>query len=116
MALHHASSGELISVRPLLNELSRSVTHMLYNSDRLKVFRVVLPAGKEMPLHQVEGELTAQCLEGCVEFIAGVTVQVMQEGDLVCLAGNVMHGMKAIKDASILVTLQRYASPSSEAV
>jgi quercetin dioxygenase-like cupin family protein len=115
VALHHASSGELINVRPYRDELATSVTRTLYNTDTLKVFRVVLPAGKQAPMHKVEGELTAQCLEGSVEFTAGDTVHVMHEGDLLCLAGNVMHGLKAIEDASVLVTLQRPTQPSGGA-
>ena len=115
MALHHASSGELIDLRPLRGKLATSVTTTLYNSDRMKVFRVVLLAGKATPLHQVAGELTAQCLEGSVEFTGGETLHVMREGDLVCLAGNVMHGVKALEDASVIVTLQLHPALQADA-
>ncbi len=105
MALHHASSGELIDIRPLKDELKTAVTKTLYKSDRLQVFRMVLLAGKTMPAHQVRGEITIQCLEGRIEIIAGETTQLMREGGLICLAGNVMHAVHALEDASVLVTI-----------
>jgi len=105
MAIHHASSGELIDIRPLGNNLKNASTKALYNSDRLEVFRMVLLAGKIMPEHKVTGEITVQCIEGCIEFTAAGTSQMMCAGDLICLAGGVVHALKAVKDSSIIVTI-----------
>ena len=104
MALHHALSGELIDVRPLEDKLASTLTHTLYKSEHLEVFRMILPAGKAMPVHCVPGEITVQCLEGCIEFTTD-KVQTMRAGDLICLAGGVRHALKAIEDASVLVTI-----------
>jgi hypothetical protein len=57
MALHHAISGELIDIRPLNSELKNASTKTLYKSNRLEVFRMVLLAGKDLPAHQVMGDL-----------------------------------------------------------
>jgi quercetin dioxygenase-like cupin family protein len=105
MAIHHALSGELIDIRPLADAITTARTATLYKTRHLEVFRLVLLAGKEMREHQVAGELTVQCLEGCVEFSIGTTRDVMREGDLKCLAGGVAHSLRAIKDSSVLVTL-----------
>jgi quercetin dioxygenase-like cupin family protein len=105
MALHHASSGELIDIRPLEEELKTTVTKTLYKSDRLEVFRMVLSDGQATPAHHVSGEITVQCLEGRIEFTVGETTQLMRKGDLICLAGNVNHAVKALEDASVLVTI-----------
>jgi quercetin dioxygenase-like cupin family protein len=105
MAIHHAASGELIDIRPLEAALAGTATRALYKSAHLEVFRMVLPAGKTMPPHQVAGEITVQCLEGSVEFkVAGIG-QVMHQGSLLCLAGGQAHSLTAIDDCSILVTL-----------
>lgn len=104
MAIHHAASGELIDVRPLEDKLSNTTTRTLYKSAHLEVFRMILPAGKVMPVHSVPGDITVQCLEGYIEFTAG-TVQTMRKGDLICLAGGVPHALKSIEDASVLVTI-----------
>jgi quercetin dioxygenase-like cupin family protein len=105
MALHHALSGELIDIRPLKDNLKNTPTKALYKSNRLEVFRMVLLAGKAMPSHHVVGEVTIQCLEGCIELAAAGTSQLMREGDLVCLAGSETHGLTAVEDSSVLVTI-----------
>ncbi|MEP7102685.1 MAG: cupin domain-containing protein [Burkholderiales bacterium] len=105
MAIHHALSGEMISVRPLAGAITSACTATLYKTQHLEVFRLVLLAGKEIPEHQVGGELTVQCLEGSVEFSIGTTHDVMRAGDLKCLAGGVPHALRAIEDSSVLVTL-----------
>lgn len=105
MALHHASSGELIDIRPLKNNLKHATTKALYKSDRLEVFHMVLLAGKAMPAHQVTGEITVQCIEGSIEFTAAGTSQLMRAGDLICLAGGTVHALNAVEDSSVLVTI-----------
>ena len=105
MAIHHALSGELIDIRPLGDMIAAARTTTLYKTKHLEVFRLVLLAGKEMPVHKVVGEVTVQCLEGRIEFCIDTTCDVMQSGDLKCLAGGVSHSLRAIKDSSVLVTL-----------
>ncbi|HEY8857445.1 MAG TPA: cupin domain-containing protein [Rugosibacter sp.] len=105
MALHHALSGELIDIRQYKRNIKNSTTKTLYKSDRLEVFRMILLAGKEMPTHQVTGEITVQCIEGSIEFSAVGTSQMMREGDLICLAGGEAHALKAVEDSSVLVTI-----------
>lgn len=105
MALHHASSGELIDVRPLGDALRNATSHALFKSDHLEVLRLVLPAGKSLPPHEVAGELTAQCLEGRVEFTAAGATRQMREGDLICLTGCEDYSIRALEDASCLVSI-----------
>ena len=105
MALHHASSGALIDIRPLGSKLKNGRTETLYKSDHLEVFRMVLLAGKAMPAHQVLGEISIQCIEGSIELTAEGASQLMREGDLICLAGGTSHALKAIEDSSALVTI-----------
>ena len=105
MAIHHASSGELIDIRPLKSGLKNAITKTLYKSNRLEVYRMVLLAGKKIPTHSVVGEITVQCLEGHVEFTFAQTSRAMREGELICLAGGESHALKAVEDSSILVTI-----------
>lgn len=105
MALHHASSGELIDVRPLNEDLSAAITKTLYKSHHLEVFRMILCAGKSMPSHHVVGEVTIQCLEGEIELAVADRPRRMRAGDLVCLDGGEEHALTALRDSSVLVTL-----------
>jgi quercetin dioxygenase-like cupin family protein len=111
MAMHHASSGELIDIRPYGRDLKTAITRTLYKSDHLEVFRLIMLAGKGLPEHRVAGELTVQCLEGCIEMSASGRVDLMRPGDLACLAGGVPHALKALEDSSVLVTLLLHTSP-----
>lgn len=104
MAIHHASSGELIDIRPLRENLD-SATKALYKSNHLEVFRMILQAGKAMPMHHVVGETTIQCLEGLVELEVAGIIRRMREGDLICVAGGEGHALNAVKDSSVLVTM-----------
>jgi quercetin dioxygenase-like cupin family protein len=105
MATHHASSGEVVDIRPLepplLDTQSTTVVHEAW----LRVMRLVLPSGKSLAEHVVCGPLTLQCLEGAIEITAHDRFQSMQAGDFIYLAGNVPHAVRALEDASILVTV-----------
>lgn len=105
MAIHHAASGELIDISPLVGELKNSITMTLYKSAHLEVFRMVLLSGKILAAHRVTGEITVQCIEGQVEFTSPRGVLSLRKGSLLCLAGGEMHSLKAIEDSSVLVTL-----------
>lgn len=106
MAIPHASSGDVIDVRPLGNQIAQSVTTTLVKSDQIEIIRLVLPAGKEIPPHQVDGPITVQCLEGRVEFQSHGKQQPLAAGQLVYLEGGQSHALKSIEDATVLVTIQ----------
>ena len=105
MAISHASPGQLIDVRPLSNKLAEARTTALFKTDQLEVMRLVVLADKTVPSHQVKGEITVQCLEGELEFVAGEETHLMKAGQLIHLAGGVEHALKALKDSSLLVTI-----------
>lgn len=106
MAIPHATSGQVVDVRPLGAKLKQSVTTTLVKTGKLEVIRLVLPAGKEIPHHQVTGEITVQCLEGMVSVAAdeGQT-KVLEAGQLLYLSGSELHALKGVEDSSVLVTI-----------
>lgn len=105
--LHHATSGELIDVRPLADKLPQSISTALLRTDNLEVMRLVLPADKSMPEHHVPGEITLLCLEGTVELQAHDKTQVLQQGQMIYLTGNVPYALRALEDSSVLMTMLR---------
>ena len=105
MATRHASSGELIDLRPLGAPLDDSQSTTLLRDEQLKVMRLVMPAGKELHDHAVEGPITMQCLEGVIEVTAHGISKTMHAGDLMYLGSRVPHSLRATEDASILVTI-----------
>tara|TARA_R110000823_G_scaffold144958_3_gene275051 strand:- start:3028 stop:3384 length:357 start_codon:yes stop_codon:yes gene_type:complete len=116
MALHHATPGEIVDVRPLGNDLRDSINTTLLRSEHLQVFRVVLPKGEEFSDHAVAGEITVQCLEGSIEFRIGQdTVKRLAAGHLLYLDGGQPHALKALENASVLVTIYHPRHPGGSA-
>lgn len=105
MAIHHASSGELIDIRPLKDSLKTTISNALFKSSHLEVSRVILLAGKDVPPHQLAGEMTIQCLEGSVELMVAGTTRAMRAGDLVCVAARETYALRAVEDSALLVTM-----------
>jgi quercetin dioxygenase-like cupin family protein len=105
MATNHASSGEVIDLRPLGAPLSDAQSTTLLRDEQLKVMRLVMPTGKELHDHAVEGPITMQCLEGEIEVTAHGHCTTMRGGDLMYLASKVPHSLRATEDASVLVTI-----------
>lgn len=105
MAIPHAQSGDPIDVLPLRDKLPLEKTVALFKSRDLEVMRLVLTAGKSVPPHKVAGELTIQCLEGRIDVKVDQTSHLLGAGQLLFLAGGVVHGVVALEDASALVTI-----------
>lgn len=105
MALTHASSGEVIDVRPLGRGLAGAKTTALFKSEDLSVLRFVLAAGQELPAHQVPGEITIHCLEGSMEVTCNGTPKTLHAGEMLFLARQTVHAVKALQAASALVTI-----------
>ena len=106
MALPHAQPAVPVSVRPLGQQLAGSQTSTLVKTDAIEVIRLVVPAGKEIPRHEVPGEITLQCLEGKVEVDADGQRSQLSAGELIYLRGNQGHALRGMEDASLLLTIQ----------
>jgi quercetin dioxygenase-like cupin family protein len=105
MAIPHASSGEPVDVRPLGAALADTRNSALFKGRDLEVMRLVVPVGKPVPVHEVSGEVTLQCLEGRIDVVVDGRHRTLAAGDLLYLAGGVSHGLAAHEDASVLVTI-----------
>lgn len=105
MAIPHANSGQVIDVRPLGTALRDNVTTTLVKTARLEVIRLVVPAGKELPAHQVPGEITVHCLEGRIAFTAQDQTQELAAGQMLFLSGEQKHSVTGLDDASVLLTI-----------
>lgn len=105
MAIHHAAPAEVFDVRPLGASFSGARTNALVKTDTLEVIRIVLPAGKRLPPHRVEGEITVQCLEGHIVFDADGTEHKLTPGQMLYLPGGATHALRGVEDSSVLVTI-----------
>ena len=51
------------------------------------------------------GEITIQCIEGRIDVTLDGESRILDAGQLIYLARDVIHGVVAINDASVLVTI-----------
>ena len=105
MALIHAQPFDVISLKPLAGKLHEVKTHSLLKTGQLQLMRVVMAAGQTMPEHHVAGEITVQCLEGNVLITTPGRACSLAPGELMALPAHEPHGLKALSDSSLLVTV-----------
>jgi quercetin dioxygenase-like cupin family protein len=105
MSLPHANSGDLINIAPLGDKFEGAVSHAFLKTEHIELMRLVLPAGKSMPEHWVEGEVTLQCLEGAFELEAHGRRQPVRVGEMVYLGPRVPHALHARENTSVLMTV-----------
>ncbi len=116
MAIPHSQPGEVTDVRPLGAALAGTRSHALFKSNDLEVMRIVLLAGQEMPPHAVVGEITLQCLEGLVTYTCNAGVRELAAGQLVHMSGGDIHGLRAVNDSSLLLTIVLKSTPANSNV
>lgn len=104
MSSQRAKSNEIVQL-PLGTAVADSRTATLVKTEDLELIRLVLPAGKEIPTHQAPGEITVQCLDGRIAFTAESRTQELLPGQLIYLQTGEPHGLRAIEDSSVLVTI-----------
>lgn len=105
MAITHATSGEVIDVRPLGAAITKTITQAIIKTDDLEVIRMVLLADDEIPPHEVPGEITVQCLEGKVKFSVDNVVRELTPGKVLYVKGGGKHSLHAVENSSLLVTI-----------
>lgn len=104
MALRHANAGDVVDMRPLGSSLRESKTAAIVKRDRFEAVRLVVPAGTTIPVHQVKGYITVQCLEGAVALVTTHDIE-LRAGDWVYLDRNTPHAVRGIEDSSLLLTI-----------
>ena len=71
MTKGHVESGEVINLNTLKDGMSKKSTFALAKTKDMEVIRMVIPRGKSITEHSVEGEISVQCLKGEVIFQSG---------------------------------------------
>ena len=98
--------GEVIRVELLGLELKVSQLVTLIKTDALKVFQLVVPSGRSVPTHEIQGEVIVHCLQGRVSLTALGGVHDLGAGQLLyystnepfSVSGTVLSGYKSNSD------------------
>ena len=112
MAVMQEPSIQIVDVSPLGDDLSATKTATLVKTTGLKIVRLVLRSGEQVPTHRALGELTFLCLEGKLAFTAAGQTRELSAGQLLCLAAGLPHTVKAAENSSALLTILQSNDPS----
>lgn len=110
MALKHAKSGEIVNLLTS-GESTAPISQALVCTPEIELMRLILKAGKDVPVQAVAGPITLFCHQGSVRVQVDNNWQTMHDNDLMYLAGGAHHALHAVSDAVVLVTLFRVADP-----
>ena len=105
MALEHAKPAQVIALTHPGEDSSTFSSIALAKTAQLELIRMVLPAGKEMPEHHVQGEITFQCLSGEIDFVTRGIPTTLKAGDMLYLDGGAPHSLRATADSVALLTM-----------
>jgi quercetin dioxygenase-like cupin family protein len=105
MALHHATSGEVIDLRAFADDVRNTRTSALVKSDSFEAIQLVVRAGAQIDAHEVAGQLTLLCMEGRVTIGLQDGAVELSAGQWVFFDGGVRHSVDAIEDSSLLLTI-----------
>ncbi|NGP88854.1 cupin domain-containing protein [Fodinibius halophilus] len=113
MAQKKLQPGEVVNLYSLKTGMPEDATLALMKTSDMEAIRMVLPKGKEITEHSVDGEVSVQCLEGKTEFSIEGETNVLTSGDWLYLARNQPHSLHVLRDTILLVTIL-FVGPSSE--
>lgn len=102
MALHHVAPGEKVRLPPAGSADAR--TSALVKNDGFEAAQLVLRAGTTIQRHSVPGYAIVYCIEGCVILDANSETK-LRAGDWIYLDRNEEHGLRAMEDSSLLLTV-----------
>lgn len=108
MALHHASSGQVVNLGAL--DVQAAETRAVLKARDIEIMWLVVPAGKQVQTHAVSTSMTLQCMRGRVEVQLDGEVKLLEADQIMYLAGGVPHGLHALEDSRLLMTIVLPAS------
>jgi quercetin dioxygenase-like cupin family protein len=107
MALRHAVSGEVIDLNNPGQNVADDVSTALFRTDDIEVLRRVLQPGQSVPSHEVNGDITMQCLSGKFKLNVHGKTQTVNPGQLVCVAACEPYSFEGEEETVVLMTIVR---------
>jgi len=98
-------TDELIELRPIEATASSSQKHDLLKTDDVEVVQFNIPAGRDIPTHEAQGEILLHCMQGKVAVTVGNSKYLIQAGQLAYFRKGSPISILGIEDASLLVTI-----------
>ena len=105
MSTHHANPNEVVDLKNWANDLPEEKSKVIIKTEQTELARLVLREGDEFREHRVSGPITVHCISGEFDFTAMGITQTLNPGQLIYLAPDAPHSLKAHSDSVILLTI-----------
>lgn len=105
MATHHAAPGEIVDLATWARDLPEEKSKAIVKTGAMELARLVLPAGKEIPDHRVDGPIVVHCVTGRIALTALDGVLELGPGQLLFLPPGEPHALRGIDDAVVLLII-----------
>ncbi|QTD44457.1 hypothetical protein [Ottowia testudinis] len=112
MSLEHLLPGQTQAILPDGPLPAAFESRALFKGRDLEVILLHMPEGERMLDHKVNGEITLQCLKGCVQVISHEVGNEdprpkarLAEGELLYLQGGEPHQLFAVVASVVLLTI-----------
>ena len=105
MAESISNLGPTAFVQPLAatDETSRKIR--LVKTPQVEILQLIIPAGRDVPTHQAQGDVVVHCLEGRASVLALGHSYELKSGQILHLSLDDQFSIRGIENASVLVTL-----------
>jgi quercetin dioxygenase-like cupin family protein len=105
MAEPISNLGPTAFVQPLAatDETSRKIR--LVRTPQVEILQLIIPAERDVPTHQAQGDVVVHCLEGRASVRALGQSYELKSGQLLHLSLDDQFSIRGIENASVLVTL-----------
>ena len=112
MALEHLAPGQTQALLPDRALPTGFESRALFKGQELEVIQLLMGEGQRMLDHRVDGEITLQCLKGCVDVISHPVGSHdprpkarLTEGELLYLGRGEPHQLLAVVSSVVLLTI-----------
>lgn len=99
MALHHATSGEVIRLN------ASDSTIALAKTPSFEAIHLVVKAGETIPPHKVTGSMTLYCIDGAATIEIDDKAVQIGKGNWLYLDPGVTHALRGEVDSTLLLTI-----------
>lgn len=101
----HIQSGEVVNLELLKGEMDVDASYAIIKTDDMEVIRMAVRQGKKINEHQIEGELTVQCLKGNITFTVDGKPCNLKENDWLFMEKKQSFSYEVNADTILLLTL-----------
>ncbi|HLR76389.1 MAG TPA: hypothetical protein VK106_01930 [Balneolaceae bacterium] len=101
----HIQSGEVVNLETLKGDMSVDSSYAIIKTEGMEVIRMALVEGKKTKEHQIEGELTVQCLKGSIIFSVDKKSCHLNEDDWLFVAKKQNFSYRVKQDTILLLTI-----------